>query len=299
MLMLQGVLGLVMFSLLAWLFSENRRRVQLRVLAVGIALQFVLALLMLKFEAGRQAFVVLNGIVLALQDATMAGTQFVFGFLGGGELPFDQTGSGSSFVLAFRALPLILVISALSSLLFYWKILSAVVRAFAWLLEKSLQIGGALGLGAAANVFVGMIEAPLLIKPYLRHLTRSELFAVMSTGMATIAGTMMVLYAGILGELMPNVLGHIITASIISVPAALMVARVMVPETSTPTPGVITSEDTVHSSIEAITQGALNGLRLLAYVVVMLIVFVALGPRTILSGTLATCLTGTVVGLLT
>jgi len=273
---LQGLLGLIGFCGLAWAVSEDRRAVSPAVVIVGLALQFGLAVLMLKLPLFRHLFLLLNDAILALQGATEAGTSFVFGFLGGGETPFQETHAGASFVLAFRALPLILVVSALSSLLFYWRVLPLVVRGFAWLLERSLNVGGALGLGAAANIFVGMVEAPLLIRPYLARMTRSELFAVMTCGMATIAGTVMVLYASVLGPVLPDAMGHILTASIISAPAGLMLARLMVPETEPETEGSLDLPHEVTSSMEAVTQGTISGLRLLAYIVAMLVVFVAL-----------------------
>jgi len=273
---LQGLLGLCCFCALAWVVSEDRRAVRPVVVLIGLALQFGLALLLLKLPVFRQLFLILNDAILALQSATEAGTGFVFGFLGGGELPFEETYAGASFVLAFRALPLILVVSALSSLLFYWRVLPLVVRGFAWMLERSMNIGGALGLGAAANIFVGMVEAPLLIRPYLARMTRAELFAVMTCGMATIAGTVMVLYASVLSDMLPDAMGHVLSASIISAPAAIMIARLMVPETQPETEGSLTLPHEANSSMEAVTQGTVAGLRLLAYIVAMLVVFVAL-----------------------
>jgi CNT family concentrative nucleoside transporter len=274
--MLQGILGLICFSVSAWLLSENRRAVRFSVLGVGLTLQFVLALLMLKLPPFQAFFLLLNQAIMALETATRAGTSFVFGFLGGGVLPFQETHAGAGFVLAFRALPLVLVISALSSLLFYWRLLPLIVRGFAGLLQYTMRIGGALGLAAAANVFVGMIEAPLLIRPYLVRLTRAELFAVMTCGMATIAGTVMVLYASFLSTVLPDALGHILTASLISAPAALMMAHLLVPETESSTSGQFDIPQEANSSMEAITQGTLTGLRLLANIVAMLLVFVAL-----------------------
>jgi CNT family concentrative nucleoside transporter len=273
---LQGLLGIIGFCAVAWLVSEDRRSVRPVVAVIGLALQLGLALLLLKLPMFRQLFLVLNDAILALQSATGAGARFVFGYLGGGEPPFQETHDGASFVLAFRVLPLILVVSALSSLLFYWRILPLVVRGFAWLLERSMNVGGALGLAAAANIFVGMVEAPLLIRPYLTRITRAELFAVMTCGMATIAGTVMVLYASILTGVLPDAMGHLLSASLISAPAAIMVARLMVPETVAETKGGLVVPYDANSSMEAVTQGTLAGLRLLAYIVAMLLVFVAL-----------------------
>ena len=149
----------------------------------------------------------------------------MFGYLGGAAIPFEESIPNSTYIFAFRGLPLILFISALSSLLFYWRVLPVVVRGFSWVLRRSLRLGGAEGLGVSANIFVGMVESPLLIRPYLNNMTRSELFTVMTTGMATIAGTVMVLYAAILGDAIPNALGHILTASIISAPAIWRATR--------------------------------------------------------------------------
>lgn len=178
--------------------------------------------------------------------------------------------------LAFRALPLVLVVSALSSLLFYWRVMPVIVRSFSWILQKTLDIGGALGVGAAANIFVGMIEAPLFIRPYLVRMTRSELFCVMTCGMATIAGTVMVLYAGIIEPVIPGAMGHILTASIISVPAAITVARIMIPETDAVTDGEIAPPQPSTSSMDAVTLGTMDGIQLLISIIAMLVVLVAL-----------------------
>src|SRR5207237_2992018 len=163
-----------------------------------------------------------------LPSDTVAGTRFVFGYLGGGLLPVSETQPGASFIFAFRALPLVLVISALATLLFYWGVLQRIVQAFAWVLRRSVGVGGPLGLGSAVHIFVGHIEGPLLIRPYLARLERGELFALMSCGMAGIAGTVMVLYASLIGSVIPDALGNILIAAVISTPAALAVAALMV-----------------------------------------------------------------------
>lgn len=261
---------------IAWLFSENRKSVPLGQVGTGLAIQILIALILLKTPYSKEFFMLLNSAVLALQEATRAGTSFVFGYIGGGDLPFTETYPGASFNLAFQALPLILVISALSSLLFYWRILPAVVRAFSHVLQKTLTIGGALGVGTAANIFVGMVEAPLFIRPYLARMTRSELFAVMTCGMATIAGTVMVLYASVLARTIPDAMGHILVASIISAPAAITVARIMVPETGKATAGDLAPPRRVSSAMEAITNGAGEGISLLINIIAMLIVLVSL-----------------------
>jgi len=273
---LQSCCGLLVLTGFCWLLSENRRAVRWRVALVGLALQLGLALLLLKLPWARRLFLTLNELMAALQRASEAGTAFVFGYLGGAPLPFGETGVGSSFVFGFRALPLVLLMSALSSLLFHWRILPLLVNAFSWLLQRSLGVGGALGLGTAANIFVGMVEAPLLVRPYLEQMSRGELFALMTAGMATIAGTVMALYAGILGPVLPDAMGHLLTASIISAPAAIMVARLLIPEDGPATAGTLRPDQHARSSMDAVTRGTLDGLRLLAGIVALLVVLLAL-----------------------
>jgi CNT family concentrative nucleoside transporter len=273
---LQGLSGLLALTALAWLLSENRRRVPVKTILIGLAVQLLLAFLLLKIPLFRDFFLLLNKAVVVLDRATTAGTTFVFGYLGGGKLPFVETEPGASFVFACKALPLVLVISALSSLLFYWRILPWVVRAFSWLLQKTLHIGGAVALGAAANVFLGMIEAPLMIRPYLRSLTRSELFITMTCGMASVAGTVMVIYALILGPVLPEVMGHILIASIISIPAAIIIALTMIPETQEITSGRVELPQTASGAMDAVVKGTSEGIVLLINIIAMLIVLIAL-----------------------
>jgi CNT family concentrative nucleoside transporter len=272
----QSIIGLVVFVALAWLLSEKRKQVPVRMVLAALTLQLVLGLALLKVPVFSEFFVALNRVVQALEASTVAGTSLVFGYLGGGPAPFETVDPAASYVLAFRGLILILFMSALSSLLFYWKILPLIVRIFSWALQRTTRIGGAEGLGISANIFVGMVEAPLLIRPYLGRMTRSEIFALMTTGMATIAGTVMVLYASVLGGVVPNALGHILAASIISAPASIAIAKIMVPETQPLTSGELVAVDEARSSMDAITKGTLQGIQLLMSVVAMLIVLVAL-----------------------
>jgi len=272
----QSLFGLFAFLAMAWLLSENRRRVNLRRAAMGILLTLAVAWVLVKVPISREAFILLNRLVLALQEATINGTSFVFGYLGGGPLPFVETYQGSSFILAFQALPMVLVMSALSSLLFYWNVLPMVVRGFSWGLRKAMKVGGAEGLSNAMNVFVGMVEAPLFIRPYLGRMSRSELFSVMTCGMANIAGTVMALYAAIISSAVPNAMGHILIASIISLPASITIAKIMIPETEPATAGELTMADTAESSMDAITRGTLEGVELLLNIIAMLVVLVAL-----------------------
>src|SRR3954468_7663623 len=212
------------------MFSEDRGSVPWRRVGLGLGLTFVVIVLLLKVPPVRAAFALVNDAVDAIASAARAGTAFVFGYLGGAPLPFAPTTPGSEFILAFQALPMALVMSVLTTLLFYWRILPPVVRGFSRLLERTLGIGGAVGLATAANIFVGMVEAPLFIRPYLARLSRSELFIVMTGGMAGIAGTVFVVYATILRSVVPDVAGHLLVASVLAAPAAILVSELMVPD---------------------------------------------------------------------
>lgn len=274
--MTQALAGIAGLLALAWIASEKRAAIPWRAVGAGLALQLALTLLLLKLPGAKAAFLWLNDALLGLEKATQAGTAFVFGYLGGGPLPFAITDPNSSFVLAFRALPIVLVMSALSALLFHWRVLPAIVRALSWLLERTMKVGGVVGLSTAANVFVGMVEAPLFIKPWLARVSRGELFAIMVCGMASIAGTVLFLYAGILKGVMPDAIAHLLIASVLSAPAALVVAFLMVPPEGVPTGGDIDLRSQDSGSMDALTRGTLEGAQLLVNIVAMLLVFVAL-----------------------
>ena len=272
---LQSLVGIAGLILIAVLLSENRRRVSWRAIAVGLGAQMLVAALLLKVPAVRPLFLALKRAVDALQAATLAGTSFVFGYVGGGPAPFSLSDPSKGFVLAFQALPLVLIMSALSALLYHWRILPLVVRGFALVLEKSFGLGGAVGMSAAAMPFLGMIESPLLIRPYLARLSRGELFVVMTGGLATIAGTVLVLYATFLSGIIPDATGHLLTATLVSVPAAIMVARVMVPD-DTRTDGGAAIQTPYGGSMDAVVRGTMDGLHLLGAIIAMLVVLVAL-----------------------
>jgi CNT family concentrative nucleoside transporter len=274
--MIQALAGIAGLIGLAWIASERRSAVPWRTVGLGLLLQLVLTLLLLEVPAVRVAFQWLNDALLGLERATQAGTAFVFGYLGGGPAPFAETDPGSSFVLAFRALPIVLVMSALSALLFHWRILPALVRGLSWLLERTMRVGGVLGLSTAANVFVGMVEAPLLVRPWLRRVSRGELFAIMTGGMASIAGTVLFLYAGILRDALPDAVAHLLIASVLSAPAALVIAFVMVPPEGPATGGDLQLRSQDAGAMDALTRGTLEGVQLLINIVAMLIVLVAL-----------------------
>jgi concentrative nucleoside transporter, CNT family len=278
MLNLQSALGVVAILAFAVVISENRRAVPWRPVLIALAGTFALAMLFLEVPQVEVAFAAINDAVAAIASATRAGTSFVFGYIGGGTLPFDPKTPGSEFILAFQALPVVLVMSVLSSLLFHWRIMPPIVRGFSWALEKTLDVGGAVGLSTAANIFVGQVEAPLFIRPYLAKLTRSEMFVVMTGGMAGIAGTVFVLYATILANAIPNAAGHIVVCSVLGAPAAILISLIMVPdEEEKHTGGSFADiEQDTGSTMDAIVRGTGSGLELLLNIVAMLIVFVAL-----------------------
>lgn len=270
-------LAFLCFLLVAYAVSEDRARIPWRVVVGGLALQFAAAAILIGFPPAQKIVLLANDAAHALQTATDAGSSFVFGYLGGGSPPFEETNPGAGFILAFKALPMILTISALASLLFHWGVLQRIAGAFAFLLQRSMGVSGPLALGAAVHIFVGMIEAPLLIRPYLARMQRGELFALMSCGMAGVAGTVMVIYAGFLAPFLPDALGHILVASVIATPAAIAVAAVMTPWV----PGEkrdaqLVVEHPPSGAFDAIVKGVADGVGPLVGVVSVLLTTIAL-----------------------
>lgn len=274
--MAQALFGLPCIILLAWLSSSDRRRFPLRLVLTGLLAQWLLAVLFLKVPLLQQALLLVNQLVLTLDAATGQGTAMVFGFLGGAPAPYDITAPQYSFVLAFRALPIVVLFAALSALLWHWKVIPLAISAMARLLRRAMGLSGAVSMGAASSVFVGMVESPLLIKPHLRTMSNSELFMLMSCGMATVAGTVMGLYAGILASAVPTALSHILIASLISAPAAILLAAIMLPPARNSPDAPVNLQSPYSGSMDALVTGTGDGLRLLANIVGMLIVFVAL-----------------------
>lgn len=273
---IHSLAGLFAFLVLAWSFSERRWNVNLRAVASGLILQLLIAFILLKAPGVQFFFMWLNRAVGALEESTRAGTGFVFGYLGGAPLPFDEKSPGMSYVFGFRGLPLVLVMSALSSLFFHWRILPMVVRGFSWVLRRTMGIGGVEGLATAANVFVGMVEAPLLVRPYLSRASRSEIFTMMTSGMATIAGTVMVLYASMLSGRIPGIMGHLVIASLISAPAAVCISKLMIPEGGTSSAAGVPLESSAANAMDAITTGTIDGAKLLINILALLVVLIAL-----------------------
>ena len=273
---LKGLLGIAVFLFLAFVLSENRRHIRIKPLILGLVVQFLFALLIFKIPLMLIVFNEINKAVLALNSATMEGTQFVFGYLSGGPPPFKASGMGSTFILAFQALPLVIVVASLSSLLFYLRILPLIIQGMSWFFCRTLGVGGALAVGLSANLFLGMAESPVVIRQYLQHLTRSELFTLMTCGMAGVAGTVMALYVILLGPVISGVMMHILSAVLISIPGTVIVSRIVIPETETMTRGKVVYQREALGLVDAIMSGVKIGSEIFASILGMLIVFIAL-----------------------
>ncbi len=273
----QSLVGIALTLAVCWLFSENRSRFPWRLALGSLAVQVGLILLLFGLPAARGVVAGISGAVDGLAAATAQGTQFVFGYLGGGAQPYAVANPQSLFVFAFQVLPLILVISALSALLWHWGVLKLIIRGFGFLFEKTMGMGGASATATAANIFVGMVETPIIIRAYLDKLTRSELFLMMVVGLATVAGSTMVAYATLLKDVLPNAAAHVLVASVVSAPAGVLLARLMIPEKAGEG-GVnvdYTSLLKYESSIDAISKGVADGLMVVLNISAILIVFVA------------------------
>jgi len=272
----QAVLGIGVLLGIAWASSESRASVRLKPIVVALLIQFGIALVLLRFPLARDLLLFANGAVHAIERATMAGAGFVFGFLGGSEPPPDLQSLSQVYVFAFRVLPQIVLFSVLVALLWYWRVLPLLIRGFAWALRRTLGVGGAVGVAAASSVFLGMVEAPLVIRAYLRNVSRSEFFVVMTCGMSTVAGSIMVLYANVLGPVIDGALGHILVASVVNVIGAVTIARIMIPSDDNTDGGDLAEALSYGSTMDAVTRGTADGLRLAVNVGAMLIVLVSL-----------------------
>ncbi len=275
---LRGMIGLLGFVFLAFLMSENKRKVRIKPIVFGLVLQIVIAVILSKVKIVIVFFEWINRAVIALSHATIAGTSFVFGYVGGGTVPFQLNAQGSAhlFSLAFMAMPMVIVIAAISGVLFYWRILPRVIHGLSWVLRRTLGIGGPLATGISSNLFVGMCESPFIIKPYLKKMTRNEIFTMMTCGMAGVAGTVMALYVTILAPVIPDVMVHVISAVIISVPAIIMISGIIIPESESITLG---DQLNLHKSLnvlDALTQGVKQGVEVFVSIIAMLIVLIAL-----------------------
>lgn len=272
----RALLGVVAFLGLGWLLSENKRALPWRPVLVGLACQISLALLLTKVPVITAGFAAATHAVDALQAASRAGSSFMFGYLGGGRAPFSMADPSAAFIFAFQALPAILLVGALSALLWHWKVLIVIVRAAAWAFGKLFGVSGPVGVSTSACVFLGMVEAPLLVKPFLPRLTRAELFIIMVDGLSVIGGSMMIVLGSLIAAKVPNAFSHLLIASLISTPMAIGMARLIIPGEASATREPIVLTSPYRSSLEALTFGTLDAVKMVLNIAGLLIVFVGL-----------------------
>ncbi|MEO0608599.1 MAG: Na+ dependent nucleoside transporter N-terminal domain-containing protein, partial [Pseudomonadota bacterium] len=273
----RSLLGIVFILLVAWGVSSNRRNVPYRDVFIALAIQASIGAMIFTVPGLQDGLAGVTGLVSALQAATLEGTQFAFGHLAGGNAPYEMTQPENSFIIAFQVLPMILVVSTLAAITWHWGILESICRAIGFVFKRVLNLSGPAGLGAAASVFLGMVETPMVIRPYLNRLSRADILLVMSAAMATVAGTMMAVYIALLLPKVPGAGAHIIAASFMSAPGAIAIARILEP------PGA----DARHfeeqklpkfyqSTMDAFMRGVQDGLNVFLSVIAMIIVSVAI-----------------------
>ena len=276
---IQPIIGFFILLLLGAIFSENIKAIKIRYLVSAVLIQVLLALMLIKLPLVTNFFEYLSYGVMTLKEANDYGTSFVFGYLAdkAPNAPFDITNSAGTFIFAFGGLTLIIVMSAISALLWHWKIIPVLVNALSVIFKKPLNVGGPVGLSATANIFLGQVEAPLLVRPYLASMSKNELLILMTVGMSTIAGSVMVIYTTMLSPIYGiGLIGHFLTASLISVPAAIMYANLIIPsETKTDFPAD-NSTKMYSGSMDALTRGTQAGIEIFLNVAAMLIVVMAL-----------------------
>ena len=275
----QIIIGFIGLVCIAIPFSQNRSSINYRHIVAAIFLQIILAFALLKIPFIVQIFAYLSEGVTALQAATQEGAEFVFGYLSNSSTsPFESSGTGNSMIFAFQILPLIIVISSLSALLWFWNILPLIIRAISKVFEKLFNIGGPIGLGATANIIMGQVEAPLLVRPYLSKMTEKELLILMTAGMSTVSGAIMIALVSMLAPQFPgiNLIQHLVSASILSIPAAIMYANIMIPSSEVTNFDGNSVPKVYDSSMDAITRGTRDGLDICLNVGAILIAFIAL-----------------------
>ena len=275
---LQGLIGIALVVLIAWAVSENRKAFPgWRWVGGALLLQIVIALLIVRVPFVWDVVMLANYAVLAIEKATLVGSSYMFGYTGGGDLPFVlKDGAQPPLIIAFQILPLVIVFSALSALLWHWKILSLIVRGLSWALRKTMGVSGVVGLSAGANIFLGVVEAPLVVRAYFEKMSRSELFTVMVLAMATISGAILILYAQTLSKTVPDAVGHMISASLIVLPASILIARLMVPGDGDTAMDPDDTSLKYESSIDAVITGTMDGVQLFLAVIGVIIVVFAL-----------------------
>lgn len=276
---LQILIGFVGLVCIAIPFSQNRSSINYRYIFVAIVFQIILAFALLKIPFIVQIFAYLSDGVSSLQAATQEGAEFVFGYLSNSSnSPFEPSGAGNSMIFAFQILPLIIVISSLSALLWFWNILPLIISAISKIFEKLFNIGGPIGLGATANIIMGQVEAPLLVRPYLSRMSEKELLILMTAGMSTVSGSIMIALVSMLQPQFPdlNLIQHLVSASILSIPAAIMYANIMIPSAEVTNFDGNAIPKVYDSSMDAITRGTRDGLDICLNVGAILIAFIAL-----------------------
>ncbi len=288
----RGLIGLALIVLLAWGLSENRSaRPTLRWIGGALAMQIAIALIVTRVPFVWTIVGYANSGVAAIEQATLVGSSYIFGYTGGAPIPFLlKPGQSEPVVVAFQILPLIIVFSALAALLWHWGILTALVKGLSWALRKTLGVSGTVGLGAGSSIFLGVVETPLVLKAWFDRMSRADLFAIMVIIMSTISGATLVLYATTLREVVPNAVGHMIVASLISLPAAILLARLMVPPTTNDAHGRAEADENTagkssetagealsyNGSMDAIIRGTTEGVQLVLAVIGVIIVVFAL-----------------------
>ena len=278
----RALIGIALIIGIAWAFSENRKAFPWKIALGAVGMQFAIALILFGIPFIRDGFAQANGVVGALEDAARAGTSFVFGYVGDNTLPkepitpFTTADGYTPPLFFFQILPIIIVVAALSAILWHWRILRWVTRGFAFVFRKTMGLSGATSLAVSANVFMGMTEAPVLVKPYLKSMTRSELFILMTTGFATIAGSVLVVYSSMLEGVISNPLPQLLTASLIAAPAAVALALIMIPETKAGEDRGEEPDFAYQSTMDAFATGASDGLKIVFNIATMLIAALAL-----------------------
>ena len=273
---IQSLIGIVTLIFIAIPFSESIQKIKVKFIVYALLIQTSLAFILLEIPFISAFFDVMSMAVESLRLSAIEGSSFVFGYLGGGDAPFEVSNNQNLPIFAFTFLPMLIFLSALSALLWHWKILPFLIKLLAKLFEKPLDAKGPIGLAASANIFLGQLEAPLLIKPYLNKMNQRDLLIIMTVGMSTIAGSVMVLYITWLDDKFTGVIGHFLTASILSVPAAIMFSNILIPSAQTELKTAKEDLKMYESSMDAISVGTKDGLNMFLSVIASLIVFLSL-----------------------